>query len=42
MKKSLKEDLIKLGKHNFELASKADWRFSAKQTAKVYRTVLEM
>jgi glycosyltransferase involved in cell wall biosynthesis len=42
MKKSLREDLFKLGEHNFQLASKADWRFSAKQTAKVYRTILEM
>jgi len=42
MKKSLRSNLSKLGKHNFQLALKADWRISAKETAEVYRTILEM
>ena len=41
MKKSLKADLRELGKHNFDLALKAGWKFSAKQTAEVYKTILE-
>jgi glycosyltransferase involved in cell wall biosynthesis len=40
MKKCLKADLKKIGKHNLKLAIKADWKLSAKKTADVYSFVL--
>jgi glycosyltransferase involved in cell wall biosynthesis len=39
MKKSIKADLEKMGKHNLRLALEADWRFSAKKTAKIYKAL---
>lgn len=40
MKKSLRADLEKIGKQNFQLALKADWAISARMTAEVYKKIL--